>query len=68
MAKTPKTRLKEIEITIDEDGSSSVEAFGYTDNTCKAATREIEEALGAVTSRKEKDHGVVTEKAKVKAK
>jgi len=46
---------KKIEIVIDEEGNSNIEAFGYKDGSCKKATREFEEALGKVTNRKIKD-------------
>lgn len=58
---------KEIEITIDEEGNGSIEAFGFTDGSCKAATKELEEAFGTVQKRKMKDHKVDV-KQKVKAK
>ena len=37
---------------IDEAGVPTIEAHGYTDGTCRAATKEIEEALGIVEKRK----------------
>lgn len=58
---------KEIEITIDEQGGTSLEAFGFSDGACKAATKEIEEELGTIQKRKMKDHETDV-KQKVKAK
>lgn len=43
---------KKIEITIDEDGSVSIEALGYLGGECRLATEPFERAAGAVTDRK----------------
>lgn len=42
---------KELVIVIDEQGSVHIEAKGYGGQGCLAATKEIEEALGAVEKR-----------------
>jgi len=46
---------KEILVKTDKDGNVSIEAFGFADGECKKATKEIENALGVVSSRKMKD-------------
>ncbi len=46
---------KEIVVKTDKDGNVSIEAFGFSDGECKKATKEIEEAVGGVQSRKMKD-------------
>lgn len=51
---------KYIDFVIDDDGSVEIEAVGFTDNTCREATKSFEE-LGKVNSRKMK-----TEKASSK--
>ncbi len=43
--------MKYIEIEVSTSGEVKVEAHGYADGTCFAATKEIEEAIG----KKEKD-------------
>lgn len=40
--------MKRIEITYNKDGSTRVEAFGYTGGSCAEATRKIEERHGKV--------------------
>lgn len=55
---------KEIIVKPDADGNISIEAFGYTDGECKKATKEIEEAIGEVNSRKMKTHEEVVEVGK----
>lgn len=42
---------KYIEVEVDKSGNVKVEAHGYSDGMCFAATKEIEEAIG----KKEKD-------------
>lgn len=60
---------KEIIFTIDpETGDTTVEAFGFKDGTCRAATEGFEKALGVVKSRTMKNDGRKEEKAKVKEK
>jgi len=46
--------MKEIEVTVNPDGSVSVEALGYSGPECEKATAFIEEALGEVQTRKRK--------------
>lgn len=50
---------KMIVIDIDKKGGSKIEAFGFADNTCLAATKTIEEALGIVADQKLKPEGHV---------
>lgn len=45
---------QEIHVDIGPDGSLRIEAHGFTGTSCRAATAPIEEALGAVRSRKMK--------------
>lgn len=45
---------KRIEITFDEQGNPTVEAFGYTGGECKQATAPFESAAGKVLERKMK--------------
>lgn len=45
---------KEIQITIDTDGSVSVEALGYEGTDCEQATEFVEKALGTVQERRRK--------------
>lgn len=47
----PEVGKKYICVEIDEEGRSTVEAFGFTGRTCEAVTRGVESALGAVTKR-----------------
>lgn len=58
---------KEVLVTIDEEGNTSIEALGYTDGTCRTVTEDIEKALGAVTNRKMKPGGACDVKQTVKA-
>jgi heat shock protein HslJ len=46
--------MKEIEVTVDTDGSVQIEAIGFTGKLCEKATAEIERELGQVTARKHK--------------
>lgn len=57
---------KEIVITIDKQGNTSVEAFGYKGKACLDATEAFEKILGEVKGRKSKAEMYVTEKAGVK--
>ena len=41
--------MKRIEITVLPDGSSKVEAFGFTGNECRSATDAIRKGLGVDT-------------------
>jgi len=46
--------MKEIEIIVKLDGTSTVEAKGFNGIGCTDATKVFEEALGAVEKRKKK--------------
>lgn len=41
--------MKRVEVVIDADGNSKVEAFGFSGSGCLDATKAIEDALGGVT-------------------
>ena len=41
--------MKRIEIAVDKEGNSKVEAFGFSGKGCMDATKEIEDALGGVS-------------------
>ena len=43
---------QEIHVDIGPDGSLHVEAHGFTGTSCRAATAPLEQALGAVRSRR----------------
>ncbi|WP_103108616.1 DUF2997 domain-containing protein [Brevibacillus reuszeri] len=45
---------KYIEIHIDSNGQTTIEAFGYEGNSCERATASLEDALGHVESRERK--------------
>ena len=45
---------KRIEIVIEEDGATTIEAIGYQGGECRLATEPFEQAAGAVTDRKVK--------------
>jgi len=45
---------KQIDVTIMPDGSLKIEAKGFQNKECLKATKELEESLGSVTSRKMK--------------
>jgi Protein of unknown function (DUF2997) len=49
--------MKKIVITFEQNGNSSIEAFGFSGSDCLAATKSFEEALGKVGSRKMKSGG-----------
>ena len=49
--------MKKIVITFDEQGGSSIEAFGFTGGECLKATKSIEEALGKAGKRTMKTGG-----------
>jgi hypothetical protein len=58
---------KKIEITVAEDGSLSIEAFGYQDGECRLATAPFENAAGSVRSRRTKSNDCEVEvKEKIK--
>lgn len=48
---------KSVEVVIDAEGNTQIEAKGYTDGSCRSATDAIEKALGGVSTREMKDHG-----------
>jgi hypothetical protein len=45
---------QEIHVDIGPDGSLHIEAHGFTGTSCRAATAPLEQALGAVRSRRPK--------------
>jgi len=47
MAKTQKT----IEVTVDKDGSTIIEASGFSGGACLKETESLEQALGLVQKR-----------------
>ena len=51
-----------IEITIDPQGNVEIKATGYKGPACEAATKEIEDALGSVSSRKKTPEAYLTDK------
>jgi len=59
---------KYVDIEIDPQGNVTIEAEGYTDGSCRAATEAIEDALGQVGERKMKRGGACEVKKTVKAK
>ncbi|TEB04762.1 hypothetical protein Psch_03524 [Pelotomaculum schinkii] len=46
--------MKEIIITVKPDGSTEIEAAGYTGRDCLKATKPFEDALGFITQREPK--------------
>ena len=46
--------MKSIELTFDSDGNVKSEAMGFKGKGCEAATKFVEQALGAVTMRQRK--------------
>jgi len=46
--------MRSIEITFTPLGEVTIEAIGFKGKACEAATKAIEQALGAVTTRKAK--------------
>jgi hypothetical protein len=54
--------MKFIEITIDADGEVEIEAHGYTGQTCRAATADIEAKLGGVKRRQQKREALIQQK------
>ena len=40
---------KTIEITVSPEGAVSIKTTGFTGNSCKDATRELERALGVIS-------------------
>lgn len=45
---------KQVVYTIEEDGTVTIDAQGFTNEECQAATKATEEALGTVQSRRKK--------------
>lgn len=45
---------KRIEMTFDEEGNVTIEAFGYSGTECRLATQPFEDAAGKVVDRKAK--------------
>ena len=44
--------MRTVEVIIDTQGNTAVETKGFTGSACRAASAEIEKALGAVTAEK----------------
>jgi hypothetical protein len=58
---------RKIVVVFDDEGNANVEAFGFTDGQCRKETKEIEEAIGSVQSRKVKgDDCEVEQKVRIK--
>lgn len=53
--------MKQIKVSISPDGEVAVEASGFSNNSCKKATKPIEEALGMANGVKNKPEAYVTE-------
>lgn len=51
--------MKSIEIDVSPSGEVKIDAKGFTDGTCFAATKEIEQAIGKV-SKDTKKEGIST--------
>jgi hypothetical protein len=49
--------MKYIEVEITDDGEVKIEAKGFTDGACLAATKEIEEAIGKTVKDTKTVHG-----------
>jgi hypothetical protein len=52
--------MKKIIVTIAKDGGTKIEASGFSDNTCLAETKSLEEALGVAGSRTKKPEAHVS--------
>ena len=59
--------MKKIIVTIAPDGSTKVETKGYVGKACQDATRQIEQALGAVVSDTKKPEFYQTAGGELKA-
>jgi hypothetical protein len=46
--------VKRIDITVDVNGGTSVEAFGFSGKDCSDATKIIEKAIGSVKEDRKK--------------
>jgi hypothetical protein len=44
--------MKKITVTVGLDGNATIKVEGFKGKACLAATKEIEEAIGSVESRK----------------
>ena len=44
--------MKKIVVVFDKHGGSKIEAFGFSNQGCLQATKDIEEAIGKTTGRK----------------
>lgn len=55
--------MAHIEVTINPDGTTQIEAHGYTGTACLDATRPIEAALGVPAARRTKREMTQTTKA-----
>lgn len=54
-------------IIVNIDGDKvSIEVEGVEDSSCHDLTQKLEEALGVVISKKEKDHQQISERKRVK--
>jgi Protein of unknown function (DUF2997) len=45
---------EQIQVIISPDGEVSIEALGFTDNTCTSATKPFEDGLGIVKQQRNK--------------
>ena len=59
--------MKKIIVTIAPDGSTTVETSGFKGKSCQDATRQIEQALGAVVSDTKKPEFYQTAGGELKA-
>jgi hypothetical protein len=59
--------MKKIIVTIAPDGATSVETQGFKGKACQDATRQIEQALGAVVSEKKTSEFYQTAGGELKA-
>ena len=46
--------MKRIDITVDKEGVTSVESFGFSGKECSDATKLIEQAIGTVREDRKK--------------
>lgn len=53
--------MKSITITVDTEGTPTVEAHGFKGQGCEAATKAFEQSLGAVSKRSRKSEYHQTE-------
>jgi len=57
---------KYIEMVFDADGTTKIEAHGFTDGTCRAATKSVEDALGRVQKRTVKNQACAKQTVKAR--